>query len=123
MTPETNRDHAVPQPADPREIDSETAALLRSWLMPILDRAEGWPALEAALEAKGYALAFRAGRLTLTDLTTGQRICHMRKLGTPLSALVARLGRPVVRPIPGRAAAGRLITQVAPPPGPEGAAI
>lgn len=96
--------HSPDSPA----IDSETAVLLRGWLRPLIDKSASWPALAAALDAHGYALAFRDGRLCLTNRTTGACVCTMRFLGTSLKDLVARLGRPAVRPVPGRPAAGEL---------------
>lgn len=99
--------HSTDSPDSPA-IDSETAVLLRGWLRPLIDRSASWPALAAALDAHGYALAFRDGRLCLTNRTTGACICTMRFLGTGLKDLVARLGRPAVRPVPGRPASGEL---------------
>jgi len=63
----------------------------------------------ARLKGKGYGLAFRDGRLFLTDHATGKRACSTRFLGIPLADLVARLGRPIVRTLPGRKADGELL--------------
>jgi len=90
---------AQPCPAEPfyTALDCETAALMRGWLLPIFTGASSWPALCAALQAKGYALAFRYGTLCLTDQHTGVSVCSLQSLGTSLRELVGRLGRPVVR--------------------------
>ena len=93
---------------DAPQLDCETAALMRSWLRPLIDSASGWPALIDALSGKGYALAFRNGQLWLTCADTGRRICTMRHLGSGLRDLVSRLGRPAVRPIRGRPTWGEL---------------
>lgn len=86
---------------DVAPIDSETAALFRAVLRPLIVQAVSWPGLLDALAAKGYGLAFREGRLFLTSQATGRRVCSLRFLGTPLGDLVARLGRPIVRALPG----------------------
>ena len=93
---------------DSPPIDSESAALLRCWVQPLIARATSWDALERALALHGYALAFRRGRLCLTRGQDGACICSMRYLGTSLRELSARLGRPAVRPLPGQPAAGVL---------------
>jgi len=93
---------------DSPPIDSESAALLRCWLQPLIARSSSWEALSAALARRGYALGFRDGRLCLTNRQDGTCICTMRFLGAGLTELVGRLGRPVVRPLPGRPAAGVL---------------
>ncbi len=93
---------------DSPPIDSESAALLRCWLQPLVARSASWEALTAALARRGYALAFRNGRLCLTLGPDGPCICSMRYLGASLRELSARLGRPAVRPLPGRPAAGVL---------------
>lgn len=89
-------------------VDSETAALIRAVLRPLFERPDSWFALLGQLRDNGYSLAFRAGRLCLTDHATGNRLCSLRFLGITLSDLVARLGRPVVRALPGRTADGEL---------------
>lgn len=96
---------------DSPPIDSESAALLRCWLQPLIARATSWEALERALALHGYALAFRRGRLCLTLGSDGPCICSMRYLGSSLKELSLRLGRPAVRPLPGRPAAGLLCTR------------
>ena len=90
-------------------LDCETAALLRAALGPAFDSAESWGALLAHLGDKGYALAFRGGRLILTDAGTGRRLCTTRCLGQPFSELVERFGRPAVRVVSGRDAAAELV--------------
>jgi hypothetical protein len=91
------------------EVDSETAALFRAILRPLIDQSGSWSALMDALHAKGYGLAFRDGRLFLTNQATGRRVCSLRFLGAPLGDLVARLGRPIVRALPGHSANGELL--------------
>ena len=93
---------------DSPPIDSESAALLRCWLHPLIARATSWEALGTALARRGYALAFRKGRLCLTRRADGACICSMRFLGAGLGDLVTRLGRPTVRPVTGEPAAGEL---------------
>lgn len=93
---------------DAPQIDTETTVLMRSWMRPVVEQASGWPALVEALSKRGYALAFRNGRLWLTRKATGDRVCTMRHLGTSMRDLAARLGRPAVRPIPGRPNWGEL---------------
>ena len=90
-------------------VDSETAALIRAVLRPLFERPSSWFVLMAQLRENGYSLAFRAGRLCLTDHASGQRLCSLRFLGITLRDLVAQLGRPVVRPVPGRPADGELL--------------
>ncbi|MFT7596244.1 MAG: hypothetical protein ACI8R4_003579 [Paracoccaceae bacterium] len=91
-------------------LDSETAALIRAVLRPLFECPDSWFQLTEQLRNNGYSLAFRAGRLCLTDHATGNRLCSLRFLGIGLRDLVARLGRPVVRPLPGRPADGELLT-------------
>lgn len=91
------------------QVDSETAALFRAALRPLISKSVSWPALMDALRAKGYALAFRDGRLFLTNHATGKRVCSLRFLGMPLTDLVERLGRPIVRALPGHRANGELL--------------
>lgn len=90
-------------------VDSETAALFRATLRPLISQSVSWPALMDTLRDKGYGLAFRGGRLFLTNLSTGARVCSLRFLGMPLRELVARLGRPIVRALPGHQADGELL--------------
>lgn len=90
----------VPQPANdplPAPPDSETAALLRGFLTPILEQARSWDELTTGLSRKGYGIAFRAGHLVLLRLDTGAAICTGRFLGVPLRALSDRLGRPCIK--------------------------
>ena len=95
-------------PFDTPAIDCETAALLRAWLCPLLATADSWPGLVRTLDAKGYGLAIREGRLVLTRTDTGRRYCSARFLGTSLRELSARLGRPCVRARTDRAGAGEI---------------
>ncbi|MDU8910099.1 hypothetical protein [Aestuariicoccus sp. MJ-SS9] len=83
-----------PLPAPP---DCETAALLRAFLTPILERASSWDDLTRGLAGKGYGIAFRAGHLVLLRLDTGAAVCTGQFLGVPLRSLSARLGRPCVK--------------------------
>ncbi len=94
---------------DMPEVDSETAALFRAVLRPLIVQAISWSNLLDTLGAKGYGLTFRDGRLFLTSQATGKRVCSLRFLGLPLVDLVARLGRPIVRALPGQRADGELL--------------
>jgi len=94
---------------DTPEVDSETAALFRAVLRPLIVQANSWSNLLDTLGAKGYGLTFRGGRLFLTSQATGRRVCSLRFLGLPLVDLVARLGRPIVRALPGQHADGELL--------------
>ncbi|SMO66269.1 hypothetical protein [Ruegeria faecimaris] len=80
------------------EIDCETAALLRAAIRPIFSGAASWSNLTDILKDKGYHLAFRQGRLCITDRMTGDRVCGIRFLGFEFKDLVNRLGRPIVVP-------------------------
>lgn len=81
----------------PAPLDCETAALLRSFLTPLLEEAESWPSLADALAAKGFALGFLEGHLVISRADTGAPLCTGRALGVPLSDLSRRLGRPAIR--------------------------
>lgn len=102
-----------PAPHSPT-LDCETAALMRGWMLPILDRAASWQALCETLHTKGYALGFREGHLCLTDQISGSPVCTLRSLGTGLRELVTRLGRPVVRPSRDTPAMGELKSRLTP---------
>ncbi|NVO54529.1 hypothetical protein HW561_01835 [Rhodobacteraceae bacterium B1Z28] len=78
------------------EIDCETAALLRAAIRPVFVSAASWANLTDILKDKGYRLAFRQGRLCITDRATDARVCGVRFLGFELRELVSRLGRPIV---------------------------
>ncbi len=78
------------------ELDCETAALLRAAIRPAFASAVSWSSLTEILRDKGYRLAFRRGRLCITDRDTGDRVCGLRFLGIEFSDLVRRLGRPIV---------------------------
>ena len=90
-------------------VDSETSALIRAFLRPLFDQPDSWTELTEGLRAHGYGLAFRGGRLCLTDHATGERLCSLRFLGIRLRDLVAQLGRPIARALPGRSADGELV--------------
>ncbi|WP_298933287.1 hypothetical protein [uncultured Ruegeria sp.] len=78
------------------DLDCETAALLRAAIRPVFASAASWGNLSDILKDKGYHLAFRQGRLCITDLATGARVCGLRFLGFELKDLISRLGRPIV---------------------------
>lgn len=99
----------APGNLDAPEVDSETAALFRATMCPLITQSVSWTALMDTLRAKGYGLAFRNGRLILTNHETGRRVCSLRFLGMPLADLVQRLGRPIVRALPGQHANGELL--------------
>lgn len=113
--PTQESDNRCPRPAAGHPLtpgmDSETAALLRAWLRPLLEHAPSWAVLARKLEDKGYGLAFRHGRLVLIRREDGALICTARFAGLPLRDMAQRLGRPAVRPLPGRYAAGELLTE------------
>lgn len=95
---EDERLHAAAEGTAPRTaIDSETACLLRSFMVPAINGARDWRDLNARLERKGFAVAFRDGRLIFKSVDNGREVCTGRFLGTPLRDLVRRLGRPSVR--------------------------
>ncbi|MEM9581341.1 MAG: hypothetical protein AAF891_11700 [Pseudomonadota bacterium] len=70
--------------------------MLRAAIRPIFASAASWNNLADVLKDKGYRLAFREGRLCVTDRHTGARICGIRFLGFELRELVRRMGRPIV---------------------------
>ena len=78
-------------------MDSETACLLRSMMVPTIQAARDWADLTRALERKGFALSFRDGRLIFRRLEDDREVCTGGFLGTPLRDLVKKLGRPCVR--------------------------
>lgn len=93
--------HAMPQSSDtpsgmPGPLDSETAMLLRTVLLPHFEHATSWGDLCARLESKGYELTFRSGHLVLAD-ETGKPVCTGSMIGSPLARLAERLGRPKLR--------------------------
>lgn len=90
-----HRDFDSARSVAPR-IESETLALLRSFLGPIIERAQSWSELRDMLAARGYGLAFREGRMVILA-DAGTVVCTGRCLGAPLRALSARLGRPAIR--------------------------
>jgi hypothetical protein len=80
----------------PAPLDSETNALLRLFLVPILETAPDWGTLARALAAKGYALCFREGHLVILN-GLGEALCTGSALGVPMARIAARIGRPCVR--------------------------
>lgn len=89
--------YAQPVGTLPVPLDCETAALLRSFLTPILEQAQTWPDLAETLAQKGYGIGFLEGHLVVTYAESGAAICTGASLGVPLSGLSARLGRPCVK--------------------------
>lgn len=87
-----SRSAALPNP-----LDSETRVLLNGFLTPILERAGSWTDLRAQLAAKGYGISFRAGRMVLMNIESGDALCTGRTLGVPLRMLAHRLGRPAIK--------------------------
>lgn len=84
-----------PQQAD--RLDSETASLMRCYMVPTIQRARNWSELNETLRRKGLTIGFRDGRLIFKRLETGEELCTGQFLGTPLRELVRKLGRPNVR--------------------------
>lgn len=80
----------------PMPLDSETAMLLRTVLLPHFERATSWGDLCARLASKGYEITFRNGHLVLAD-DTGKPVCTGSMIGSPLARLAERLGRPKLR--------------------------
>lgn len=92
---------SVPLTADassgmPIPLDSETAMLLRTVLLPHFERATSWGDLCARLSSKGYEITFRGGHLVVAD-DAGKPVCTGAMIGSPLSRLAERLGRPKLR--------------------------
>lgn len=83
-------------PGMPLPLDSETAMLLRTVLLPHFERATSWGDLCARLAAKGYEITFRNGHLVLAD-ESGKPVCTGSMIGSPLARLAERLGRPKLR--------------------------
>lgn len=82
--------------AMPLPLDSETAMLLRTVLLPHFERATSWGDLCARLASKGYEITFRNGHLVLAD-ESGKPVCTGSMIGSPLARLAERLGRPKLR--------------------------
>ncbi|MBB97058.1 MAG: hypothetical protein CML68_20980 [Rhodobacteraceae bacterium] len=99
---------ALPVDPDAPTLDCETSVLMRRWIRPLVEQASGWTALAEDLSRRGYALRFREGRLWLGRVDTDDVICTMRHLGTTTRDLAERLGRPAVRPMPGKPTWGEL---------------
>lgn len=77
--------------------DSETLALLRGFLRPILEDATSWQDLRARLANKGYRVAFRSGHLALVNAESDKAICTGSMLGVPLRDIAQRIGRPAIK--------------------------
>ncbi|SHH54051.1 hypothetical protein SAMN05443551_2357 [Marivita hallyeonensis] len=86
-------DSTVPMPAP---LDSETAMLLRTVLLPHFECAQSWGDLCRRLKTKGFEITFRHGHLVLAD-ETGKPVCTGAMIGSPLARLALRLGRPKLR--------------------------
>jgi len=108
-SPNVSTVQTVAQGDNPTSLDSESAALFRAWLRPLFDQAVSWPALIKTLEAKGYGLAIREGRLVLTDKAQDAPVCTARFLGTSLRELAQRMGRPCVQARGDASAAGEFL--------------
>ena len=78
------------------DLDCESAALPRAAIRPLFNSAASWASLADILRDKGYHLAFRQGRLCISDHSTGERVCGLRFLGFELRDLMHRMGRPIV---------------------------
>ena len=85
-----------PTASMPHPLDSETAMLLRTALLPHFERATSWGDLCDRLASRGYRITFRAGHLVLVD-EADKPVCTGAMIGSPLSRLAARLGRPKLR--------------------------
>lgn len=77
--------------------ESETLALLRGFLAPILETASSWEDLHNQLVAKDYGIAFRQGHLVILNGHTSEAICTGAMLGTPLREIARRIGKPAVK--------------------------
>ena len=91
--------HATPDPARPA-LDCETAMLLRSFLLPVIEAAGTWADLSTRLGGMGYDIAFRHGHLIFRRSDTGDEVCTDQTLGAPLRDLSRRLGRPCITAAP-----------------------
>lgn len=80
----------------PTPLDSETAMLLRTVLLPHFECAQSWGDLCNRLQSKGYEITFRQGHLVLTN-EAGKAVCTGAMIGSPLAKLADRLGRPKLR--------------------------
>ena len=78
-------------------MDSETACLLRSFLVPAINAARDWQELTVKLHDMGYDLSFRDGHLIFKRSADGQEIGTGEFMGTPLRSLVSKMGRPCIR--------------------------
>ena len=108
LTPQWHR-RVTPNNLDAPPVDSETAAMFRAMLYPAINQSHSWSTLADRLRIKGYGLTIRDGRLFLTCQKTGARVCSFRFLGMPLVDLVARIGRPIVRALPGQSGDGDIL--------------
>ena len=93
---QSNSIGADPSDLMPSPLDSETTMLLRTVLLPHFEHATSWGDLCRRLASKGYEITFRFGHLVLAD-ESGRPICTGAMIGSPLSRLADRLGRPKLR--------------------------
>ena len=96
MTMQSAPFEADPKGLMPTPLDSETAMLLRTVLLPHFEHATSWGDLCRRLASKGYEITFRFGHLVLAD-ERGNPICTGAMIGSPLARLADRLGRPKLR--------------------------
>jgi len=95
--------HTLPDPSAaipatlPNHLDCETAMLLRSFLVPLIDVAQDWADLQDALGSRGYDVTFREGHMVILDRSSSTALCTGRSLGRPLQSLVERFGRPCIK--------------------------
>lgn len=96
MTAHTGPLHADTAAGLPAPLDSETATLLRAFLLRHFEQAQSWADLCSRLKSKGFEIAFRSGHLVLID-ENDNAVCTGSMIGSPLSELAERLGRPKLR--------------------------
>lgn len=95
--PETPIDASASTSVDlPGPLDSEMQALLHGFLASIFEAAQSWQDLSTQLHTRGYALAFRQGRLVVVG-ERGKALCTGGSIGVPMRTLSRRLGRPCIR--------------------------
>lgn len=97
-----------------KNLDCESAALLRASIRPLFEQSASWLGLMDRLRDRGYRLAFREGSLCITDRESESRICGLNFLGLNMRDLVDRMGRLTVLPRPGNRADGDILRH---PPG------
>lgn len=80
----------------PLPMDSESRAMLRLFLAPILERATSWGEMAGWLDEKGYSLGFREGRLVVYN-DMGEGLCTGSDIGVPMVDIVSRIGKPCIK--------------------------